>query len=286
MSGATASSPAAGPERCRNCGAEVPGRFCGTCGQERARDLHVPFRRLAGEAIAEAFTLDSRLGRTLGPLLLRPGEVTRAYLDGRRARYTSPVKLYLVLSFLFFAVSALRASETLQIRVSGVDTATSPAAQAPPQLDELRALGEVGERVAERIERLLQAPPEEARRRFSAAFVENLPTAMFILLPLVALLLRVFYRRTRLYFAEHAVFALHAHSVAYLLLLPGVALASNGLRAAGFLAACAHFTLAARHVYRRGWRSTLARSAGVLALYVVLLGHALVAVTILALLRV
>jgi hypothetical protein len=101
----------------------------------------------------------------------------------------------------------------------------------------------------------------------------------------MALFLRLAFRRSGLFFAEHAVFALHAHAVAYLLLLPGVALARDGLRGAGLLLAAVHLTLAARRVYGRGWASTLARSLVVMALYGVSLGLALTAVMALVLLR-
>ena len=45
---------------------------------------------------------DSRLWRTLAALLLRPGYLTREFLAGRRARYLPPVRLYLVISLVFF----------------------------------------------------------------------------------------------------------------------------------------------------------------------------------------
>jgi hypothetical protein len=280
----TATPPEKGvPERCANCGAAVPERFCGACGQERARDLHVPFHRLAGEAVAEAFTLDSRLARTLGPLLVRPGDVTRAYLEGKRARYTSPVKLYLLASFVFFAVSALRPGEALEIRVSAEDA--EELATARDDLGSLRELGPAGARVADRLEALEREPPEEVRRRLAAGFADNVPVAMFFLVPAMALLLRLLFRSAGLFFAEHAVFALHAHAVAFALLLPGAALGHGGLRAAGLAADAVHLVVAARRLYRRGWAATVARAAAVIALYGVALGVALAAVLALALAR-
>lgn len=286
--GATGPRPEGGlPQRCLNCGAPVPGRFCGGCGQERARDLHVPFHRLAGEALAETFTLDSKLGRTLVPLVFRPGEVTRAYLEGRRARYTSPVKLYLVLSFLFFAVSALRPGGDAVVFRTGEseEEARAGAAEDEYAADELRELGSVGARFADRIEALSREPPEEVSRRLGSAFAEHLPTAMFFLLPLMAFFLGLAFRRSGLFFAEHAVFALHVHSVAFLFLLPGVALARDGLRGTGLLLATVHLTLGARRVYGRGWPSTLARTLAVIGLYGVALGLALAAVITLVLFR-
>jgi hypothetical protein len=87
--------------RCDNCGASVPGRYCGTCGQRLEPPIHSlwHFLVIATEDVTHA---DSRLWRTLWALLFKPGFLTREFLDGRRARYLPPVRLYLVLSVLFF----------------------------------------------------------------------------------------------------------------------------------------------------------------------------------------
>ena len=64
---------------------------------------HVPsFVEFLGEA-AEVFThADSRLWRTIAPLLFRPGFLTQQFLQGRRASYLPPFRLYIVVSLLFF----------------------------------------------------------------------------------------------------------------------------------------------------------------------------------------
>jgi len=50
---------------------------------------------------------DSRLWRTVWPLLARPGFLTREYFAGHRARYLQPFRLYLIMSVLFFVLSAV-----------------------------------------------------------------------------------------------------------------------------------------------------------------------------------
>ncbi|MFK7886780.1 MAG: DUF3667 domain-containing protein, partial [Gammaproteobacteria bacterium] len=54
----------------------------------------------------ETFDLDGRAARTVATLLLRPGVLTARFLSGHRREYTSPVRLYLVVSLLFFLVVA------------------------------------------------------------------------------------------------------------------------------------------------------------------------------------
>jgi hypothetical protein len=86
---------------CENCGAIVPDRFCTTCGQ-LASDFHRPFWELISSSLADVFSLDGRLLRTLPMLMFRPGRITRNYLDGQRARYVPPFRMFLLASLLFF----------------------------------------------------------------------------------------------------------------------------------------------------------------------------------------
>jgi hypothetical protein len=259
--------------RCANCGDEVPGRFCAGCGQEASRTLRIPFHRLAGEVAGELLSVDSRVGRTLPPLFLRPGSMTRAWLDGRRARHSSPVKLYLVFSFLFFLAAALR-PEGEGLRV------VSDGGQEEVQVDdaalaELRASGALGARFAARLEELRDRPPEEIRRRIGSALEENVPRAMFVIVPALALFLRLVYRRAGIYLAEHLVFALHAHAVAFALALPGAIAGSGQARSIGFGLAAAHAVVALRGAYGGSWGGTAWRALAAGGLYLLALGVAL-----------
>jgi hypothetical protein len=98
-------TPAPTVPRCDNCGASVPGRYCGTCGQRLEPPVHSLWHFI-GVATEDVTHADSRLWRTLAALLFKPGFLTREFLDGRRARYLPPVRLYLVLSVVFFVMIA------------------------------------------------------------------------------------------------------------------------------------------------------------------------------------
>ena len=54
--------------------------------------------------IAGLFNFEGKFWRTLPMLAWRPGEMTRRYIAGERARFISPVALYLFTVFLMFAV--------------------------------------------------------------------------------------------------------------------------------------------------------------------------------------
>ena len=99
---------------CLNCGAHLRGQYCGNCGQ-RARSRLISLWELVRDAFGDLFELDSRLWRTVVPLVIRPGRLTYDYLQGRRARYMPPFRMYLVLSLLFFLVAFFDPRETFGI---------------------------------------------------------------------------------------------------------------------------------------------------------------------------
>lgn len=89
---------------CKNCNTDVSGTvYCPTCGQKS--DTHVlTFTEFLVEMADGLFNFDSRLWRSLNPLILHPGKLTNEYLKGRRMHYLPPFRLYLILSVLFFLI--------------------------------------------------------------------------------------------------------------------------------------------------------------------------------------
>jgi hypothetical protein len=98
--------PTPEPPRCLNCGTVIEGRHCAQCGQ--AADAHVlSMKEVAGDVTHSLLHLDSRVWRTLQLLVRRPGELTREFIAGRHQSYIPPFRLYLAVSILYFALSAL-----------------------------------------------------------------------------------------------------------------------------------------------------------------------------------
>ncbi|HEU5468501.1 MAG TPA: DUF4286 family protein [Steroidobacteraceae bacterium] len=98
--------PAREPPRCLNCGTVVTGRHCAQCGQ--AADMHVlSVREVAGDVTHSLLHLDSRVWRTVRLLVRKPGALTREFVAGRHQQYIPPFRLYLAVSILYFALSAL-----------------------------------------------------------------------------------------------------------------------------------------------------------------------------------
>lgn len=98
----TGVSGAAGEGACLNCKATLAGPYCATCGQ-KAR-VHRSLRAFFGDFASGAFNFEGKIWHTIPLLAWKPGELTRRYIEGERARFVSPIALYLFTVFLMFAV--------------------------------------------------------------------------------------------------------------------------------------------------------------------------------------
>jgi Protein of unknown function (DUF3667) len=94
------------PTACLNCGSTLVDAFCARCGQRNV-DMRIPARDLALDAVEDGLSLDSRVARTVVPFLFRPGFLTVEWTSGRRARFSSPLRLYLLSSFVFFLATSI-----------------------------------------------------------------------------------------------------------------------------------------------------------------------------------
>jgi hypothetical protein len=284
---------------CLNCGAALAGPFCSHCGQ-RVIPPHPTTKELVGDAYDELVGWDGKFARTIRLLLTRPGELTRAVIEGQRNRYVRPVKLYLSCSVLFFLVQA---------GVPFPDTEADfeigfgiRAGQATDQTPGEAALGKAVTRglssltPAERadMDREIDAQPRFFRpllraiaedyaglmRRVSDA----IPRVLFVLIPVLALVLRLFYRGR--HYPEHLYFATHFGAFVFVVLtLESVVEFSRSLPAIaaaqliGALVIVVYVVIALRRVYGGSWLATVAKALGVSVIYGALWASAVLAVT-------
>jgi hypothetical protein len=174
---------------CPNCGTPLGDRYCGHCGQ-RVAELRPTLHELLHEAFHEFSHVDGKALRTVGLLLFRPGQLTREFFDGKRARSVTPIRLYLLASVLFFGLIALQGPGNLHVSVT----------KGHDQL----------QRAAERMNR----DPSILAHAMQTAF----PKAMFILMPLFGLLVYAFYWRAERMYVPHFYFAVHFHAFAFVML--------------------------------------------------------------------
>ena len=234
-------------KECRNCGAKLTGQYCAVCGQ-RARVRIVSLWEVLRDVIDEIFFLESRIWRTLGPLVFRPGYLTMDYLAGRRARYVPPVRLYIVLSVIFFVIVSL--TDTVQIGTRPVDVSPENAAPSETGADSVDIEFNTDEdRLIDVVDLDADAVPDECMvsdewidsipfgsdihaeikstcdkilsdrgQAFQNALAEDIPLMMIVFLPLLALSMKVLYLFSRRYYVEHLLFFVHYHAFGFLLL--------------------------------------------------------------------
>ncbi len=130
-------------EHCLNCDTVLTGQYCGHCGQ-RAQSRLISIWELLRDAFGDLLELDSKIWRTLLTLALRPGQLTRDYLQGRRARFMPPFRTYLVLSLLFFLIAFFNPREALEILFEP-EPAASPEQAEADRLDREELLRELAD---------------------------------------------------------------------------------------------------------------------------------------------
>ncbi len=91
------------PSECLNCHEQLPetASFCSNCGQKATTGL-ISLKEFIQNFLDNVFNLDSRIVQTLKWLFI-PAKLTQEYFKGKHKTYYHPIRLYLVMSIIFFA---------------------------------------------------------------------------------------------------------------------------------------------------------------------------------------
>jgi hypothetical protein len=187
-------------------------------------------KEVAGDVTHSLLHLDSRVWRTVRLLVGRPGELTREFIAGRHQHCIPPFRLYLAISILFFALTALlpgpiRQPEGFEREIAGelgkegIDVArlerSATGAQSctislsdDPRFDALE----------QALDRACRQIRQDGGARLAEHFAATAPKLMFLFLPLMAAVMLLFYWRPRRLYAEHLVLFLHNHAFVFLLI--------------------------------------------------------------------
>jgi hypothetical protein len=270
---------------CLNCGAALTGAYCAQCGQ-KAVNPDPTLKGFAHETTHELVHWDGKIPATLKTLFLRPGVLTVDFLEGRRARWLMPLRVYLICSLAFFGGRVLidelglrstREMAGVSIRGTGTGPLTPEERERVAEGLPARIFG------VERLERAAADP-----KRFNRQFEQALPRAMFILLPVFALLTNLAWKTVHPRYPAHLYVALHLHAVAFggMLLLSLVA-GLSGSAALASLAGIAfltylvwYFLTTLQRVFHDSWPRTIFKAAmvgGVYGICLFLVGMSLLA---------
>jgi hypothetical protein len=279
---------------CLNCGASMSGPFCASCGQ---RDIppYPSVRELAVDAVSEFSGWDGRLASTLRALVRHPGLLTHEFLEGRRVRYISPLRLYLMSSLVYFLLAAatpevrtpsgktvfvgvhLGSTRTENSASSSRPERVANAASASLETEELLSPAERDSALKD-IERAPALMKPFLRRAIQdpggikRGILTTMPRMLFGLLPIFAGIVALFYRGRK--YPEHLYFAIHLHAFTFLALSLAALLkftqspilvAIGGVIGVVWLPIYA--VLAFRRVYGGSHGRTIAKVVGIGAIY-------------------
>jgi hypothetical protein len=271
---------------CLNCAAPLSGPFCAACGQ---RDIppYPSTRELVIDAFWELSGWDGRFATTVRALVERPGMLTREFLEGRRARYLSPLRLYLLASLAYFVLAAAPQKARPLVKKPDAPAASAVAKSRPERVadavsgsfdggqglsseDRTSALKDIERAPALMRPTLHKAIADPAG--FKRALAETIPRMLFALLPIFAAIVAIFYRKRK--YPEHLYFAIHLHAFVFLALsvtaIAEFARVPVIVEPVSFVAVLwipVYATLAFRRAYGGSLTATLAKKAAIGLLY-------------------
>ena len=169
---------------CYNCETilDQSQNYCPNCGQEN-HTRQASTRVLMSDFLNDYLTFDSKFFRSVIPLLIKPGFITKEYLEGKRQQFIPPIRVFIFLSFVYFGLSFLlnSDSETLTFTSNNQDQS------------------------------------EDAIQEIAEYFSNHFKFVIFFFAPILALIIKLFYRtKEKKYYVNFFVFSLHFLSFLFL----------------------------------------------------------------------
>ncbi len=191
--------------QCPNCGNFFDAQFnyCPYCGQEN-KPIDLKFSSIIKEFLSANFNIEAPIFATLKLLGTKPAKLTKEFLAGKRQKYISPVRLYLIVSFFYFLILSITPN---QINININVNANSKQVITQQQTSNLATIFE---------DKINTLENQKGRQTFWHKMQNNFSLAMFLLIPITALVLLIFFPG-KIYVA-HLVFTLHLQSIIFLLL--------------------------------------------------------------------
>lgn len=216
---------------CKNCQTRLQAnaRFCLQCGQNTT-SLRRPFAEVVKDMGHELLDTDGRLWLTLRTLLTKPGQLTDEFNQGKQVKYTPPLRLYLVISILFFVLFS---------RIYQVYDPSSV---------------------------------------LTDSMISYYSKAMFVLFPVFALVVQLFFRQS--FYIGNLVLSMHLHSIVYLMLMviaPLEVMEKNHvifllLQVPASLYLIWYILTAFKTVFKQTWLITFSKVVAIYIIYIAMLG--------------
>ena len=198
---------------CKNCNSELVGLYCSECGQKNSQLLSI--KETLKEFTDNVFSFDTRFFITLKYLITKPGLLTTEYWLGRRTKYLPPLRLYLVMSLMYFFISSIINPGT-DISLYKSDFQEKPFQfeldKSSPKYDPSPEI--VAPFVDFFKENFNKGVLEAEKRELTEHDLvwSNMPAAMFILMPFMAFCVYLLNKKKKQLYSYHLITVLHFHS--------------------------------------------------------------------------
>jgi hypothetical protein len=213
----------------------------------------VSFGELVKDFFVNYFSFDTKFVRSIKPFLIQPGELTKLFIAGKRASYVNPLRLYIIISVIFFFLSTLYIKESVTfvgasngdevemelsdaIKEEGGGDTTRASLLAFQTIKEVledesltnqQAMDSLSNMGGIKIDSTFMGNIFFSQMRkvarqdleiFLAYVMQNMPVMMFLLLPIYALLLKLLYIRRNVLYVKHLIHGVHLHAFTFFLL--------------------------------------------------------------------
>jgi len=214
---------------CPNCDKQLKEdmNFCPNCGQEN-HIKRVSMKMLVTDFSSTYFSFDSKLFASLKYLLTKPSFLSLEYLNGKIEAYLRPIRLYIFISFAFFLLNSISSGDSISNEINlAQDGNTTTIEEVKSEFKKAKTLKNDSEDVAlSEIDELLfdgkitKILSDKKELKLFLLFLKSkLPILFFFLIPILGVILFLFFYKKKYFYVDHLVFALHLQSFVFVLLI-------------------------------------------------------------------
>lgn len=259
---------------CPSCERLNASAFCPDCGEQMDLKHAYNLKAVMHHLAQEIFFLDRRFWRSYKTLLLKPGQLTRDHLQGRRVSFLRPLTMYFSVSAIYFFVISIAQPFVITDILFGVETAEGQyeafdyGLGTDIQEESLATYRELMEKLKERT----GFSERELRGRINRSYNSTLSLLMIMVVSLFAVGLKVLYNHK--YYYEHLIFTLHLFVFTFLMGMTALGLHHISIwlgTAVTTMGMIAYVWMAARRVYEQGPWVTAFKSVTITVAYFITL---------------
>lgn len=246
-------------KQCLNCNSELSenANYCSSCGQKADSPI-IRFKDFIKDAFEDYFSIDSKIFKSLIPLIFKPGFLSIEYIKGKRSSYIPPFRMFLIISVLYFLFLSVTEEKDDFIKIQETKTEDSKdtiAGAIPKKEDVNISFDGVGDSKMALVMQSLKDSTEQEyiskhglkayvdsvfadenllyrfiSRKFYAMYLTDgknfgelmfstVQKLVFIMAPIMAFILLIIYYRKKIFYMQHLIFAFHFHAFVFFMLL-------------------------------------------------------------------